>query len=385
MAALQEPGDSAVAVAWHEEAKASAEMQQRVRAEVAAAVGQTVDEVGPDPTEIARQIVSQQVPRALIDEVRGLDAALSDADAQLREGNLEEARRVLGVVRSTLEDQPILPTAAVIARRAALLEARTHWSAGEEAMVEGSLRAALALDPHAQLSTRDAPPALARKYEQLRAEIIAATQDWPTARAQLSDGTRVPSFQLEVDARPGARAVPPGRHFLVVRRPGHAPAGAFVEVDEVWTVPSDQPTIGEGIPDQRAEAERTCEALELSKLVLAHQRDDRVGLEAYRCGGGYSRRWVGSMDDVAEGVAAVLGDTEHEGDATALDEQWPSVIEPKPTDPPPPPEKKPWYRRAWVWVLIGGVVAGGVTAGVVLGTQGGGDGIGVNADDFLRP
>ena len=50
-----------------------------------------------------------------------------------------------------------------------------------------------------------------------------------------------------------------------------------------------------------------------------------------------------------------------------------------------PPDKKPWFKRAWVWVLVGGLVAGGVTTGVVLGTQGQGGGVGVDADDFLRP
>jgi hypothetical protein len=47
--------------------------------------------------------------------------------------------------------------------------------------------------------------------------------------------------------------------------------------------------------------------------------------------------------------------------------------------------KKPWYRRAWVWVLIGGVVVAGVTTGAVLGTREPDRRIVANVPDWTMP
>jgi len=49
-----------------------------------------------------------------------------------------------------------------------------------------------------------------------------------------------------------------------------------------------------------------------------------------------------------------------------------------------PPPKKPWFKRVWVWSLIGGVVAAGVTTGAVLGTREQPSEIRVDVDTF-RP
>lgn len=52
----------------------------------------------------------------------------------------------------------------------------------------------------------------------------------------------------------------------------------------------------------------------------------------------------------------------------------PVIEKPPPPPPPPPAPATPWYKRWWVWTLVGVVVIGGTTAGIVAATRDGSDG-----------
>jgi len=72
--------------------------------------------------------------------------------------------------------------------------------------------------------------------------------------------------------------------------------------------------------------------------------------------------------------------------ALADDDRWPVVtvgesVSPRRDDTGAAP--RPWWRRAWVWGLIGGVVVGGVVTGAVLGTRDAPQGYVVDGDSFL--
>jgi hypothetical protein len=163
----------------------------------------------------------------------------------------------------------------------------------------------------------------------------------------------------------------------------YLPAGATIE-------PSREPAIVEpGLPRDRATAEAICEAVDLDRILLARQRGGRVAVQPYACGVGFGGT---EFSDDLEIDGLVVASAGAAGDARAAgrlhdDAPWPvpaDDVDPGPTRPPdgttPPP--KAWYRRAWVWVLIGGVVAGGVTTGAVLGTRASSGGIEVDAPSF---
>ena len=119
---------------------------------------------------------------------------------------------------------------------------------------------------------------------------------------------------------------------------------------------------------------------------------DRYGLQGYECGAGFGPPWFGEKDGLAEGAATTLGIgvvAGFDGDVAAIASArpWPEpVARVAPTtgktDTPP---KKPWYKRAWVWSLIGGLVVAGVVTGAVVGTRQQGGGVAVDSDSFLRP
>jgi hypothetical protein len=328
--------------------------------------------------------VARDVPRAAAERRREIAGLLAQAEAERRRGALGHASERIADVRHALEAAPDLPGAALLAREAALIDARVQEAAGERAATEAALSIALTLDPEATLSARDFPPALATRYAGLQGRLLASRASWPEIAV-----TEEPGLELEIDGRPGARPVPPGLHFVVARRPGRAPVAAIVAAGAAWAAPAAEEVLSEGLPVEGPAADRVCEALELDWIVLAHLRGDRLGLQAHRCGSGFSPRWVGPEGELARGVEALVAGrglpAQPEG---TLEQAWPRAVAPaadRPDRPPEPAPKKPWYRRAWVWVLIGGVVAGGVTTAVVLGTRPGTGGIAVSADDFLRP
>lgn len=382
------PPEPAVAISWHPEAKPSGELRQRVRAELASRAGVDAQAVVQDPVGDARRAVAGQWARSAVERARAIGAALDQAEGALRDGRFAEARAEILRIQADLWADPGVPGAWALARRAAILEARVGSAQGDTKATDAALRAALVLDPGAILSTREVPPALARRWLALQAELLAGRDTWGQPAVQLGTSPLrdVPDAVLEVDGRLNGGPVPPGRHFLVVSRPGFAPRALSIETTGSAVVPQAPPLVGQDPLPARTDAERVCEALGLERLVLAHRRDDRVGLQVYRCGEGFGPRWVGRVAEVPRGLTIVLAGAPTDAERSTLTDPWPAALEvgPEP-EPPPPPPPRPWYRRAWVWVLVGGVVAGGVTTGAVLGASAPPGGLRVEADDFLRP
>lgn len=379
------PPATDVAVSWHPEATASPELRQRFEAELGTVSGVSQENLVRDPGEIARRIVARDVDAGLVTRVGEIVATLDEADVQLRAGELDAALAAVTATQERLQAAPLMPGASMLAGRAARLEARVHFARGDDEQANRALDRALALDPEAKLSTRDVPPALAKRWAQRQASLLEARPTWPQAQIETEDPGVLDQLVVEIDGVPGLRPVAPGEHYVVAWRPGHAPVADHVDFAGPWTVPTTPQVVPVGVPATSDEAQRVCDALELDRIVLAHHRDDRLGIEVFDCGAGFGERWVGSASVVDEGLSEAWGGT-GAGDRSTLDDRWPKVIEARPVQPPvQPPDKKPWFKRAWVWVLVGGLVVGGVTTGVVLGTQGQGNGVGVDADDFLQP
>jgi hypothetical protein len=381
-----EASEPEVAIAWHREAKVSAQLQQRLRVALAGQAGVGVEAVHVDAMAIAGRRVARDVPRAAVEKARALGDRLDQIEAGFRAGELDAAAQNLGLVRAELEAAPGLPGVAELARREALISARVHWAHGDGAATDEALTRLITLDPTAEPSPRDVPPALATRFAELRDAAAAEQASWPTPTVEVAEGESGDGIELVVDGVPGRRAVPPGAHFLAAHRTGRERAAAFREVSTPWRLPpAPEVVVPASIPATREVAERVCTSVDVEWVVLAHQKDTRLGLEAYRCGSGFGPRWVGAEEALTEGVATIMGPAGgFEGERSRLDDAWPKIVAPRTTEPEDvPPPKKPWYKRAWVWVLVGGLVVGGVTTGAVLGTQGQGAAVGVDADDFL--
>lgn len=337
----------------------------------------------------ARVAVSRELPRELIEVHARLRSELDGADQAFRAGDFADAEQSLIGVLASLEQHPELPGAASMAREARLLDALLAWSAGRHAAAEQSLALALALDPEALLSTRRAPPELVEAYRVHQAELLAAREStWVSPRVVIEgEPAQEIEIELEIDGVPGSRPVPAGRHFLVAQLPGRPPVAALHEVGEVWTIPLAPERISAHEPDTRAQAERVCEALGLEILVLALQRDDRVGVQAHRCGQGFGARAIAASDPLGDALARMLA-SDFDGERATLADAWPTLASP-PIDTPPrvdPPPRKPWVRKGWVWGTSVGALAlvgGAIATGVLLSASPSSPRIEIDADDFI--
>jgi hypothetical protein len=383
VAAPLEAESERVGVAWHSQATVDAATRQRLAQEVARELGVEAEQVIPDAIPQAQRLVAHEVDPDDARDLADLSGRLEAATALFRGGELQLARQQARAVLEQLRRAPDLPGAAGLAWQTHVLFARMEWTAGDPAGAAEALRRAVALDPDAELSTRRVPPDLAELYEAERATTLSGRAEW----IQPSLGIDLRGAQVELDGRIGMRPLPPGEHFVVVRWPGTPPASGVVGGNTPLQLTRPRTRVGGALPVRVASAERICEVLELRQLLLARVRDGRLGLQAYRCGSGYGEAWYSDegADDAATwggvGVAMAVDAPQRAFrrkrspllDRTPWPETTPRVAsrdgggkEGTRVDEPP---KKPWYRRAWIWVLVGGVVVAGVTTGAVLGTR----------------
>lgn len=363
-------------------------------------MGVPPEQVLQDAIVQARQLESYRLPPDAAREISDLQARVELAAAQFRAGDPQSAASQADLVLERLRKRPELPMASSMAWQLHVLRGRIAWTQADDAQTEAAWRAAIAVDPDARLSGREVPPDVIASYESVRAQVLSGRSDWrsPTFEGFSEDGA-----QIEIDGIGGIRPVPPGEHFVVVHWPGAALQSAIFDGSPV-SLEVPEVTLPSALPETRLEAEQLCDRLELDVLVMARLREGRVGVQAYACGGDFGAPWYSEgLSDAPAALASLLeagwdpqGFEDERG--VLLDaEPWP---EPEPEEVPAPEPRlvradplggtddvrptKPWFRRAWIWVVVGGVVAGAVTTGVVLGTRDPPSSV-VVTDDFLRP
>ncbi len=391
-----------VGVTWHDQATVEPATQQRLGAAISDALGIPPQTVLQDALVEARRREAYRLSGDEAREISDLQARVELAVALFRAGDLEAAAAQTDLVLERLRQRPGLPLASSIARRLRVLQGRIAWTQADDAATEEAWRAAIALDPQARLSGREAPPDVIASFESTREKVLAERPQW---RSPTFEGASIVGAEVEIDGVGGMRPVPPGEHFIVVHWPGAAPQAKVVRTGAA-VLAAPEVTVPDGLPTTPAAAQVVCDRLDLELLVLARVRDGRLGVQGYACGSGvfgevwYSEAPVESAVDLAGLVEAAWGPASFERDRSVLldAKPWPRPEPPSPgtaTDPATRPEgpgrgtedgppRKPWFRRPWVWVVAGVVVAGAVTTGVVLGTRDTTSSV-VVTDDFLRP
>lgn len=372
-----------IGVAWHDEATVDGDIRQRVRAGLAAGAGVGVESLVEPAVPRARVSLASRVSDRDVAGARAARRALDAARQAFRAGDFETAAAGARGVLGDLRQAPAAPGAARIAFWAHVLRAQIAWAAGEDP--SEPLRDAIRIDPGASLSTRYVPPPLAARYEAARGREMAQHPRWPTPVVTLAGDETDPSLTVEIDGLPGLRPVPPGSHFIVVRRHGRAPVGAYREAERPWEIPSGRPLLRESLPTDPADAQTVCDALGLTVVVLVRESGRQIGLHAYRCGEGFTTPWVGAEEALEAGAGAVLDAPSRGGRSTfGAEPPWPHraslpVRAPATT---PVADKPAWFRRPWVWVLVGTVVVGAVATGLAVGLADGPPVVTVDADQF---
>jgi hypothetical protein len=368
------PGsESGVGVVWHDQATVRHDARQRLLDAIAEETGLPPDQILDDAVRRARQAVAHAVPRASAAVAEALEDGLGEAATRYRAGALDEAGRVLDGVQAAVRDDPTLPGATAISWRAHVLRAQIASTLGDEAGVTDALQAAIALDPEARPSTRRVPPAIVGRHAELVAQALDDRSGWAEIEVQIEGGG---AAQIEIDGRPVSGPVMPGLHLVVVRRPGHAPIGREVEAGARLLLPDEPPRVPDAPPGDSAAADRLCTATHVDRLVLARERSGRLGLQVYVCGEGFGRPWYADRGlDPRAGIAHALGATPHADRSQVLfaAAPWPvpavGVDHAALDSSSDRTAAKPWFRRWWVWAIVGGIVAAGVTTGAVLGTR----------------
>lgn len=378
------PASAAVGVIWHDEARLDEASRQRLLVEIRGAAGSDAAIIERADVRAA-EIVSSEVDRAVIERQVARHEALLHAEAQYRDGEMAAALATATDVAQQLRAEPLAPHAARMLARCQLLLAQIRWTEGDVAGSEAELRAALVVDPEARISRRRAQPDLVARFEAVRAQLESERASWVAPAIAVEEGARI-----EIDGLEGLRPLPRGSHFIVVRRAGAEPDAAYVEGP--WTPPPPRVVVELGVPHDGAHAQRICEALELRTIVLARRRGDRIGVQGYRCGQGFVAPWYGGATTLGDGAARALGRSVEPGTRAPKEERLlADAAWPKPRITPPigpridEPPKKPWFRRAWVWSVLGVLVVGAVVTGAVVGTRHDRSGIAVDSGTFLDP
>lgn len=365
-----EPGE-AIGIAWHDQATVAPKIQQRLAAQLGDAV------IVVDAPGLTRARVALELPRERVAKASRWTDALAEATAAYRAGEIDRAQQGVVSLLEAVRSDPVVPGATRLAWRALVLQAQLAWAESDVEATETALAAAIALDPQARPSTREVPPPVVEAYARQRATVIAGVGQWPRLEIRAAEPE---PFGIEIDGVPGRRPVPPGEHFVVIRRPGHAPVGTVLHSDQAWSPSPTEVVIAAGLPVDVAAAQRICDRGQLQWLVLARLRDDRLGLQRYTCGEGFSAAWYEADDGWEPGVAMLESEPEQGWTAAAVlhrPEPWPVLppsasAVPRPwiaTDGGGPTTGRDRLRRALPWLIIGGLVAGGVTLGVMLGND----------------
>ena len=380
VAVLAPAGVDSVGVVWSE-ATVDPQARQRVLAAVVAAAGSGTQIV--DNADLAaRLLIAYEVELAVVERQRGRLEMLEVAEAAYRRGDPEAARTGTEVVLAGVREEPHAPGVVALLVRAHLLRAQILWTEGDAAQTDAELLAALALDPDARITTRRMPPDLVARHGALADAMLAARGSWVAPNVTVGNDA-----VLELDGRPGSRPVPPGHHVIVLRRPGAVPVAAFV--DSEWAPPARDERLSQGLPMDAVHAERICGALALRAVVLVRMRRGRAGVQHYECGAGFANAWYGSATDLDAGVRVATAAKSVAGGGIQVlgdDGAWPvvrasvGVVRDPRVDEP---VARPWWRKGWVWGLVGAVVVGGIVTGAVLGTRGSPGGYVVDADSFL--
>ena len=386
------PPGGRVGVVWHDEATVHHDARQRLVDALVDRGGLAPESIVPDADLRARVAIAHRFSPDLADKAALLDVTLTGAAASYRAGEVEAAETALTRIESSLRSDPGIAAAAGLMGRVAILRAQIAWTLGDDAAVDEALTVALTLDPEGRLSTRTVAPPIVQAHARLAKALEADRAHWVEIEAEGVDGP----VAIEVDGRPSPGPVPPGEHFVVVRRAGYVPIAALVRTPErVVVPPTSTELVHVGLPTDRASAEALCEAAEVDELVLARQRGHRVGLQGYVCGKGFAAAQF-SIDDSPDDLVPVVLAANAGPDIQARlqsSRPWPAIETPLegPVVGPEGPTDgggdvvgpKPWFRRVWVWAVIGTAVAGAVTTGVVLGTRPGPDRLQVDTSTFM--
>lgn len=397
--AALDPDDPAprVGIVWDYHPTADRELHQRVAQALSDEAGSI--EVVRRADDVARLAVAEEVPEAQARIVVELAGRLDAAMTTYRSGELESAAAEAWFVVLALERDPVLPGAPALAFRAHVLASQIAYTSGDSDEARRALERAVALDPDAHLSTRRVPPSIAELHESVRADVLADPERWaPIGIVSDDEGPVI----VEIDGRAGRRPVPPGRHFVAVRRPGREPLGFVAEAGARVSIPAAPAQVRRGRPTVRADAEALCDHAGLKALVLAARQANRIGLERYECGEGFGVVWFSDygtheggalqVPELERGVALMSARSNATRDTSLLAAlPWPPPPQPEPpvlaartgpelTDTQP---RKPWFKRVWVWTVIGGVVIGGVTTAAVLGTRERSPDVRVDTESFL--
>lgn len=376
-----------VAVAWYSaEAKAERAAQQRVASALGKALTPPPRRVWTDPMVRVRRIAAYEVERSQIELLVRIQAQVQRAEVLFRGGDLDAAEQEITEAMAQLVLHPVLPGAARLATSIHFLEARVAWSRGawDEARIH--ILGALTLDPKATLSTRRVPPDFAAEVQSIQDELRAGEGAWPRWTTP-----EAPGVLVEIDGVFGSRPVPPGQHFVVVRRLGEEPRGQLLHSDDPWVELPSRPSFESEVVGQR-EIDAMCERLRVDHVLLVAQRLERWGVQAFRCAAGFGAP-VYAESEGLERVLPRAFDGPFDGTAIALSDPWPppppssesTATPPKPAVPNGP-VAKPWYRRAWIWSILGAAVIGGATTAAVLSTRERPPGrIEVPGPDFIGP
>jgi len=366
-----EASGDAIGIVWHEQATVTPAIQQRLAQSWSR---EGAPAVVVDARARARARIAMELDLARAQEIVRYDSMLADAIAAYRAGEIDDARARLKVLLEAIAADPVVPGAVRVAWRAHVLRGQLAFTEGDLDEQDAALDAAVALDPEARPSTRELPPAVVEAYSRRQAEVISGAASWPELKIEVESGT---SFVVEIDGIVGRRPVPPGEHLVVVRRPGISPVGMALRTGVPWSVPAVAEALVSDLPRTREDAQEICDRLELDWLGLARVRTGRLGLQRYECGEGFSAAWFEDRKGWGPGLTNVEAPPEagftYEP-VLHLDRPWPALSR----EPKPRPQvasdsgsglssARARWRRAWPWVLISGVIAGGVTAGVVLG------------------